>query len=72
MVVVTQRAALDGVCVLEGKGCGDFGVALMAVVSMLRHLGLLSDYPFEALAEQAFPPVLGGGRPVGAFEVLEA
>ena len=61
----------SGVGVAAKCWSGDFGVALMGVIAMLRHLSLLSDYPFEALADEAAPPVLGGGRPVGAFEVLE-
>lgn len=50
---------------------GQTEVAAMAVIHMLRHLGLLADHPFEELAEVAEPPVLGGGRPVGAMEVLD-
>jgi L-asparaginase II len=61
----------SGIGVAAKCWSGDFDVALMAAIAMLRHLGLLSGYPFEALADQASPPVLGGGNPVGAFEVLE-
>jgi len=45
--------------------------AVMGIIVMLRRLGLLADYPFHALAPVANPPVLGGGRPVGTFEVVE-
>jgi len=61
----------SGIGVAAKCWSGEFDVALMAAIAMLRHLGLLADYPFEALADEAAPPVLGGGRPVGAFEVLE-
>lgn len=56
-----------------GSKCwsGDSGVAVIGAIQMLLHLGLMPDYPLRALAEVANPPVLGGGRPVGAFEVVD-
>ena len=45
--------------------------AVVAIVAVLRHLGILPDYPAEMLAAVARPAVLGGGRPVGSLQVLE-
>jgi len=44
--------------------------AAMGIVAMADRLGLLTDHPREMLAGLASPPVLGGGRPVGAYEVI--
>jgi L-asparaginase II len=61
----------SGVGIAAKCWTGTFEVAAMGIVEMLRHLGLLSGYPLEALADVANPPVLGGERRVGAFEVLD-
>lgn len=50
---------------------GIFEVAVMAAGLTMQRLGLLTDHPAAMLADVLAPPVLGGGRPVGAFEVLE-
>ena len=50
---------------------GVFEVAVMAVGTMLQRLGLLTDHPAAMLADVLAPPVLGGGRPVGRFEVRD-
>jgi L-asparaginase II len=41
-----------------------------ALVGALRALDLLDDADVDALAAFASPPVLGGGRPVGALEAM--
>jgi L-asparaginase II len=46
---------------------GEISVAVIGVIEMLRRLDLLPAYPEEALAAVARPPVLGGGRAVGAL-----
>jgi L-asparaginase II len=61
----------SGVGVAAKCWSGDFEVTVMAAVHMLRHLGLMPDYPYQSLAEVAHPPVLGGGATVGALEVLD-
>jgi len=61
----------SGVGIAAKCWSGQFEVAVMAVIEMLRHLGLISEYPLQALADVANPPVLGGGVPVGAYEVLD-
>ena len=50
---------------------GQDAPAMVAVVAVLRRLGILSEYPAAMLAEVARPAVLGGGRPVGHLQVLE-
>ena len=61
----------SGVGIAAKCATGVFEVAVMGALEMLCHLGLIGDYQRQALAEVANPPVLGGGRPVGAFEVLD-
>ncbi|MCJ7726978.1 MAG: asparaginase, partial [Acidimicrobiia bacterium] len=61
----------SGVGIAAKCWSGEFEVAAMAAIEMMRRLGLLSDHPLEALADVAHPPVLGGGLPVGRFEFLE-
>jgi L-asparaginase II len=41
-----------------------------ALVAALRALDVLDDADVEAMAAYASPPVLGGGRPVGAVEAM--
>ncbi len=60
----------SGVGIAAKAWSGVFEVAVMGAIEMMRRLGLLSDYAIEALAPAINPPVLGGGRPVGAYEVL--
>ena len=45
---------------------GQDAPAMVAIVAVLRHLGILPDYPAAMLAEVARPAVLGRGRPVGS------
>jgi L-asparaginase II len=44
--------------------------AVMGVVAMADRLGLVGGYPREMLSSLAAPPVLGGGRRVGSYEVV--
>ena len=55
-----------GIAVRSESGSGD--VAVVAMVAVMRHLGMLSAAALEALADVAKPPVLGHGEPVGAIE----
>lgn len=61
----------NGIGIVAKSWSGEFEVALMGVIAMMRHLGLLADYPLRTLADIVNPPVLGGGNAVGTFEVLE-
>jgi len=61
----------SGVGIAAKCWSGQFEVAVMAVIEMLRHLRMISDYPLQALADVANLPVLGGGVPVGTYEVLD-
>jgi len=61
----------SGVGIAAKCWSGEFEVAVMGAIEMLRHLDLISGYPLEALADVANPPLLGGGRPVGALVVLD-
>lgn len=64
---------------LIGAGCHGIGLAVksddgdrvssvIGLIAMSRRLGLLSAAACDALADVAAPAVLGGGKPVGAFE----
>ena len=64
-------AHLSGVGIAAKCWSGLMEPAVMGIIVMLRRLGLLAGYPVEMLAQVANPPVLGGGRPVGSFEVTE-
>ncbi|MCB2223852.1 MAG: asparaginase [Actinobacteria bacterium] len=61
----------SGIGIAAKAWSGSFEVAVMAVVHVLGRLGLLPYHPAAMLADVANPPVLGGGRRVGAFEVLD-
>ncbi len=55
-----------GIAVRSEAGSGD--IAVIGLIAVMRHLELLSPVAIDALAEQATPPVLGGGGPVGVIE----
>lgn len=55
-----------GLAVRSESGSGD--IAVVAMVAVMRHLGLLSAAAINALADVAAPPVLGHGEPVGTIE----
>ena len=57
----------SGIGIAAKSWSGEFEVALMGAIAMIRHLGLLSDYPYEALADSRNPPVLGGGHAGGCI-----
>ena len=46
---------------------GGFEVAVAAVIAAADELGLISDVMRNALKSEAAPPLLGGGKPVGAL-----
>jgi L-asparaginase II len=54
-----------GIAAKSDAGSGD--VAVAAAIGAADQLGLLSPAARDALTEEAAPPVLGGGRPVGAL-----
>ncbi len=64
-------AHLSGVGIAAKCWSGLMEPAVMGIIVMMRRLGLLADHPAEMLAQVANPPVLGGGRTVGSFEVME-
>ena len=47
---------------------GSSPVAAVALLAVMRHLGLLSDAALSALEGLASPPTVGGGRRVGTLE----
>ena len=61
----------SGVGIAAKCWSGQMEPAVMGIIVMMRRLGLLAGHPAEMLAQVANPPVLGGGRPVGSFEVME-
>lgn len=50
---------------------GDGEAADVAVLSLMRDLGIVSGYPLRQLAAVMAPAVLGGGEPVGHLKVIE-
>jgi L-asparaginase II len=64
-------ASAGGLGIGAKSWSGDRAPALVAVMAVLDHLGLLSSHAREMLAPVSHPPVLGGARPVGHIEVLE-
>jgi L-asparaginase II len=64
-------AHLSGVGIAAKCWSGLMEPAVMGIIVMMRRLGLLADHPAEMLDQVANPPVLGGGRTVGSFEVME-
>ena len=57
----------DGVGIAAKSDAGSGDVAVAAAIRAAEQLGLLSPAARDALTEEAAPPVLGGGRPVGAL-----
>jgi L-asparaginase II len=64
-------AHFSGVGIAAKAWTGALPAAVIAVIEMLRRLGLLPAHPEQALAEVARPPVLGGARRVGTTRPLE-
>jgi len=59
-------ASRDGIGIAAKSHEGSRGVAVMTLIEVIRLLGLLPYAAADALQDIARPPVLGGGRPVGA------
>jgi L-asparaginase II len=75
-----EKGGAEGLSCAAGLGAG-LGIAVKssdgshraippATLSVLRQLDLVDDATIHALPDYARPPVLGGGRPVGAIEPL--
>ena len=65
-------AGLHGLGIAAKAHDGDPDVAVAAVIETTALLGVLPDGTAEWLAEDRNPAVLGGGRPVGSLELIEA
>lgn len=64
-------AWLDGSIGFAAKcWTGQGAPAMVGLIQMIDKMGLLPPYPRSQLAATAAPPVLGGGEPVGALEIL--
>ena len=61
-------AGRHGVGVAVRSESGSSEVAVIGMIAVLRHLGMLSGAALEALETVAAPPVLGRGEPVGTVE----
>jgi L-asparaginase II len=55
-----------GIAVRSESGSSD--IAVVAMVAVMRHLGMLSAAALNALVDVEAPPVLGHGEPVGTIE----
>ena len=56
-----------GIGIAAKADAGRPEVAVAAVIAAAGELGLIPDVMLDALAAEAAPPVLGGGRPTGAL-----
>ncbi len=63
-------AARDGVAVATKSHSGSISVAVQALITVAEQNGLLSPAAHDALQTELRPPVLGGGRPVGAVHPM--
>jgi L-asparaginase II len=63
-------AGRNGVGVAAKSHNGDVDLAIAAMIETITRVGLLSDVARDALVDVARPPVLGGGRQVGAVEPI--
>ena len=61
-------AGRHGIGLAVRSESGSSEIAVVAMVAVMRHLGLLSAAAIDALADVAAPPVLGRGEPVGTIE----
>ncbi len=61
-------AGRHGIGVAVRSESGSSEIAVLAMIAVIRHLGLLSPAALSALTDEAAPPVLGGGEPVGTIE----
>jgi L-asparaginase II len=51
---------------------GDDTAAAIALVGLMDRMGIVADHQREQLADVLAVPVLGGGRPVGRYELVSA
>jgi L-asparaginase II len=63
-------AGRNGIGIAAKSHDGDVDLAIAAMMEAITRVGLLSDAARDALADVARPPVLGGGRRVGAVEPI--
>jgi L-asparaginase II len=64
---------LEGDLGLAAKAwTGDGTAATVALVELMGRVGLLGDYQRRQLGSVASPPVLGGGVPVGSYEMASS
>lgn len=63
-------AGRHGIGIAAKSHEGDVNIAIAAMMESIDHVGLLSDVARDALTDVARPPVLGGGRQVGAIEPI--
>ena len=61
-------AGRHGIGLAAKSSEGSSQVAAVALLAMMRHLGLLPEVALSALDGLASPPILGGDRRVGALE----
>ena len=64
-IIAAGRHGL-GIAVKSREGL--YAVAVVGLIAVMTQLGLLSDAALAALEDIALPPILGGGRRVGALE----
>jgi L-asparaginase II len=63
-------AGRNGIGIAAKSHEGDVDIAIAAMLESIDRVGLLSDVARNELADVARPPVLGGGRQVGAIEPI--
>jgi len=61
-------AGRHGIGLAAKSRSGDRGASVIALIAIARRLGLLSDAAYDALADVAAPPVLGGSHRVGSIQ----
>jgi L-asparaginase II len=64
-------AGRHGIGIAAKSHDGSVDLAIAAMMEAITRVGLLSDAARNALADVARPPILGGGRPVGAIEPIK-
>ncbi len=64
-------AGRNGIGIAAKSHDGSVDLAIAAMMEAITRVGLLSDAARDAFADVARPPVLGGGRRVGAVEPIK-
>ncbi len=64
-------AGRNGIGIAAKSHEGDVDKAIIAIMEVIRRVGLLSQAAADALVDVAKVPVLGGGRQVGTIEPIE-